>query len=410
MYHNLRHCRACKSTRLTPVFDLGIQPLANDFRKRDQEQSGYAPLKVLFCEDCTLAQLSVIVKPEILYKNYCYTTSRSETMATHFSDLISYIKESVGTGSAIEIGSNDGYFLDHLRNAGFGTLVGVDPAENLCSQTKARGHGCICDQWNTATALRTHEFIKFPDIIIARHVFCHVHDWDDFIEAVRLVSHRDTAVVIEVPYVVDMLKNNLFDTIYHEHLSYFSLKAMNELLVDAEFHIHSVTRFPVHGGSIVVVLRRDDTTKTPDPTAMAFLKQENVTLEDWKDFSERACTCIFNLAIYLGDRPTGTTIAGFGASAKSTVWLNSPSMIHERDSFSFISDTTPEKVGRYSPGSTVPIVREEEIGQYKPDHLVVFAWNFRDEVLKKLRPYIDSGGKVIIPLPKFEVVGSPAKE
>jgi novobiocin biosynthesis protein NovU/D-mycarose 3-C-methyltransferase len=389
---------------------MGIFALANDFRRPDDEHAGYAPLKILLCPRCTLAQLSVVVRPEILYGSYPYTTSRSQTMADHFKQLCADMKEENGVGSVIEIGSNDGHFLEFLENNGFvNGVVGVDPAPNLCDSAFGRMVNVICGTWSEAMAANAKAFLRDSAnarTIIARHCFCHVDDWKGFIAALDIVSDEHTLVCIEVPYVLDTLSRVEFDQIYSEHLSYLTIKALDWLLGDTNWHIHKVKRYPIHGGSIVVMLRHDDSTIPPDKSFDEFvaLETEATTgLQAWHDFKNKSNDLIHHLrSMVISLRAEGNRVAGFGASAKGTVWINACGLDNMLE---FVTDTTEQKIGRMVPGTSIPVVAEEELMKRMPDYVILFAWNYREEILDKMRPYLEAGGKFIIPVPRVEIVG-----
>ena len=192
MYHQHTKCRACGGTDLVLVLDLGAQPLANDFRKPGEECAGYAPLKVLFCKTCTLAQLSVVVRPEILYSRYSYVTSKSEMMRSHFKDILDDILEECHQTpkTLLEIGSNDGTFLKFAKNE-FKEMVGFEPAENLCAAAETQGVSTIERLFTHANAIELAAVPFKADVIVARHVFCHIDDWRDFIRGLETISHKD---------------------------------------------------------------------------------------------------------------------------------------------------------------------------------------------------------------------------
>ncbi len=411
MYKPVTICRACGfGTPTTPpgiksetppeklieVFDLGIQPLANDFTKPGEEQKGYAPLKVLFCPVCSLAQLSVVVKPEILYSNYPYITSRSQTMVDHFHQLWGAIMSECKPESVVEIGSNDGLFLQFCRTSGASAVTGIDPAENLKPDTNS-GITTITSLFDEQSAAIARGAMPPVDVIVARHVFAHVDDWKAFVRNLDLLAQKETLVVIECPYVLDLLEGVEFDTIYHEHLSYLSLKAVQALLRHTPFHLHKVQKFPIHGGAIVLMLRRNDSAAYPDASVEEFLDRESITPEHWAQFAYIAREKMKQLdSFVMEQKAAGRLICGFGASAKSTVWVNA--CWFTRKHISFICDSTRQKWGCTSPGSDIPIVDEGALGREMPDFAVCFAWNFADEIMRTQSRYLQRGGRFIFPI------------
>lgn len=407
MYFQKTSCRACgyaykgpqgikalQSENLIEVFDLGIQPLANDFKNECDEHSGYAPLKVMFCPMCTLAQLSTVVKPEILYSDYPYVTSKSKTMRDHFGSLWSEILKENQVESILEIGSNDGDFLQFAKEHGAKKVIGIDPAQNLADLAVERGITTICNVFNRHSAYSAALSVSQPDVIVARHVFCHADDWQEFIRGIDVLSGPETLTVIEVPYVMDLLKNVKFDTIYHEHLSYLSITAINHLLATTSFHLHKIVPFPVHGGAIALMIRRNNCGIEIDNSVSSF--KENITVATWKEFAINAKAKISQLSAFVNDAVSqGKRVCGLGASAKSTVWINACGF--KKQHINFICDCTPNKQYRFSPGSNIPVVDEGALLRDLPDICINFAWNFMDECLAKNQAYINYGGQIVSP-------------
>lgn len=397
MYRNHLKCRACDSTELVPVFDLGVQPLANSFCTREDVQSGFAPLKVLFCPRCTLAQLSVVVDPAILYSKYNYVTSPTLTMRNHFDRLF----DDLGVNeckAVVEIGSNDGRLLKQWTQRKPGLRVmGIDPAVNLSHRANSNGIVTFCGVLNSDSARAVASSIQ-PDLVIARHCFCHADNWHDFIHSLSLLGHEKTRYVIEVPYVADQLASGDFGQIYHEHLSYLSVKAMTVLLAGSPLCLDSVYRYPIHGGVVVMTLRRRNASLTEmDPP------NENVTVDTWSGFCEETGRRIrvmkkFDVLAYSETK----TVCGFGASARSTVWLNACGLKHEQ--IKFLCDANPLKQGMLSPGSDIPIVGEDALLAEKPDYAINFAYGFTDEIMVNHKAYTDGGGKFVVPLPELKVL------
>lgn len=415
MYKLHTHCRACdfakpgppgiknvRNERLVEVLDLGIQPLANDFQDERGEHSGFAPLKVLFCPRCTLAQLSVAVRPEILYSNYSYVTSATETMRSHFHQLWLDICRESDAKKVLEIGSNTGDFLDFVRHHGAGSVMGIDPAENLCAVAAEKHIPSLASLFNRESAQKAEQLLGGASVVVARHVFCHVDDWRDFIRNLSLVGDRETIFCIEVPYAKDMLAINSWDQIYHEHLSYLTLKSVDALLENSDFHIHRIIRYPIHGGAIVLMLRRDASKESPDPESMRMVREESFSADEWKNLSQTATVQQKQLKSTIEELLSrGSTVAGFGASAKSTVWINACGLT--RKHIRFICDSTPQKQFRFSPGSEIPIADEGALLRERPDYAVCFAWNFLPEIIEKQSLYLNQGGRFIVPVPDIRI-------
>jgi hypothetical protein len=400
MNRTITHCRACGSLRLTSVFDLGDMHLANDFRGPGEGVAESAPLCVMFCKDCTLAQLSVVVDPEVLYSKYAYRSDEGQTHRTHIDLLFNDLKKRCSMESILEVGSNTGTLLRRFRELGSKEVFGIDPAKNLVEQANDSGIPTICEFFGEASVRRG--IVPFPfDLILARHVFCHVDDWQNFICGLELLATDKTVIAIEVPYCGDLLSQCAFDTIYHEHLSYMTVTAMDALLTTSSLKLVSVVRYAIHGQSIVMLLKRKDAPADGNvQTFLGFEKQMNWETR-WHDFNEEVQNMIVALRLAIHKAQiTGNEICGYGASAKSSVWVNACKFT-EAD-LMFITDTTPEKQGKFIPGTTIPIVGPDRL--IEADMAILFAWNYRNEILEKEKTFRDKGGKFIIPVPMLTIV------
>lgn len=415
------HCRACglgkpaiptlkvvtapagtygSNDRLVEVMDLGLQPLANAFADATSDQSGYAPLKVLVCPECGLAQLSVVVDPRILYSNYAYVTSHSQTMMKHFEALREDIlKDATTADSVLEIGSNDGTLLAFLKNNPFSTVLGCDPAENLAKIANKNGIPTFCGMFTYENC----DCQMQKDVVIARHVMCHVDDWTDFVKGLERVTHKESLVAIEVPYYRDMVQSHSFDQVYHEHLSFMNVKAMKALLSKSSLHIHNVKHYPIHGGTIVMFLRRNESRVQPDPSVSEWVSKESNIVEEWKSLATNKDRMVKELKDLVADlKSKGKTIAAYGASAKSTVWINACGFT--RNEIGFLCDETPTKQYKLSPGSNIPVVDPGALTRELPQYCVCYAWNFFKEIYDKEEIFRKYGGQWIVPVPTPQIV------
>lgn len=382
--------------KLIPVFSLGFQPLSNAFAREDELQSAHYPLKVLFCPRCTLGQLSIVVPPGILYKKYAYTTSRSVTMLRHFESLLSYMRSEQEPDSVIEIGSNDGYFLEYLKKNGAGSVCGIDPSENLSEVARSNMIQTICGVFDKNTARMAADCVPAPDAIIARHVFGHVSDLRDFIKSLDLIAGNGTLIIIEVPWAKRLLERCEFDTVYFEHLSYFTIKSIVALLDGTPFRLHKIHEFPVHGGALGIMIRRRDHESTPNESVQNMLSQENINNSDWEIMSECSARAVDRLVSVVRNAISeGKTVAGYGASAKMTVLLNACKFT--RREINFVTDTTPQKQLCCIPGTDIPVVDPGAILRELPDFTILGAWNFATEIFEKESLYREKGGQFINP-------------
>jgi hypothetical protein len=428
MYTHLVRCRACGhgqpniapsykaaqySDRLISVLNLGVQPLANDFRREGEAHAGFAPLELLFCPQCSLAQLSVVVSPETLYSRYSYVTSPSATMREHFGALLRDIateRTSDLPGSVVEIGSNDGLLLSFLADNGYGNVVGIDPAENLAANAKRSGVIVITSFFNEDSARTARLAVGDADLVIARHVFCHIDDWKGFVKSLDLLASKETLICIEFPCVTDQIDAGSFDQIYHEHLSYLPIKAFKALLDGSPFHLHRVLHYPVHGGANLVMIRRNDTASPQHPSVQTILAAEDVTQKRWEQFGNEAHLRIIRLRDRIRDlRRMGKRVCGFGASAKSTVWINAMGLT--KDDLYGVYDSTMEKQYCCIPGTNIPVIHEGAFYVDGPDYAVCFAWNFFKEIKQKHAKWMSrSNGKWIVPVPELSVIGLDSQD
>jgi novobiocin biosynthesis protein NovU/D-mycarose 3-C-methyltransferase len=394
MYKSLTSCRACGSTDFVEAFKFDKpMALANDWALPGGERKGFVPVRVLFCRDCTLGQLGETVDPEVLYKNYLYVTSNSQTMLRHFDRLTKDLISENGVGSLLEVGSNDGRFLKFAHSKGFNPVVGIDPAENLLSES-SEGVSQIVGFFDKEYA----DTIDFsPDTIVARHCFCH-QEWRPFMQAVEAFAHQKTLVAIEVPYAPDLLRKCEWDSIYSEHTSYLTLRAVAALLKSYPFHIHGVLRYGVHGGAVLIMLRHNDCGIIPHLSADEMLHGEDVRYGDWNEFWRVANDRIDSLKRLVFDLKIkdGKTISVFGASAKAAMMINACGFTHEQ--IDFVTDNSPLKPGRLVPGTQIPVIEESEMLSHHPNYAIMSCWNYKSEVMEKTKKWQQRGGRFILPM------------
>jgi novobiocin biosynthesis protein NovU/D-mycarose 3-C-methyltransferase len=387
------------------VLNLGVTPLPNAFKRKDDWRPGHYPVELLACPKCGLGQLSAVVSPTVLYQDYPYVTSTSNTMQRHFESLWSNLTEACGKppASIIEIGSNDGLCLEAMQKFGASQVLGIDPAINLATISHQRGVQTITAEFNHPTAVRAAAFIPNPDVVMARHVFCHIDDWKNFIRNLAIVCRSNTVVAIEVPYAGDTIKKTEWDQIYAEHLSYLTLKSVVALLEGSPFVLHRVIRYEIHGGALVLILRSKEHAATVHESVAKSLDEEKCSIDDWKDFATRSLDQMVALKILVADlRKQGKRVVGYGASAKSTVWINACKF--KKSDIEAIYDCTPQKWYTFSPGTDIPIVHEGLFYVDAADYAIVWAWNFLEEIIEKNKKWVEGGGKFIVPVPTVRVI------
>lgn len=403
-------CRSCGFVQLEPLLDLGAQPLANALLTQAdlaRPEPRY-PLELVFCPVCALVQITEDVPPERLFGHYLYFSSYSDSFVEHARSLAERLVAGRGLGPrslVIEAASNDGYLLQHYL-ARQVPVLGIEPAANVAEAARARGvptrgafFGRELAQQLAGEGLRA-------DVFHAHNVLAHVPDLHGFLEGLALLLAPDGLAVIEVPDVRAMAARLAFDTIYHEHLCYFSLNALLPLCERHGLAVVAVEELPVHGGSLRVLLARAGTER-PAASVDARLARELWWGLDrsqfFLDFGARVLaarrTLHERLEALAGE---GLRLAGYGAAAKATVLLNALDLPPGR--LEFVADRSPHKQGRFIPGVRVPIRPPVALLDDKPDVVLLLAWNLRDEVLEQQAEYRRRGGRFLVPLPEVELL------
>jgi C-methyltransferase C-terminal domain/Putative zinc binding domain/Methyltransferase domain len=412
IYTEQLNCRICGSRALRPFLDLGEMPLVNRYLSARElgEPELRFPLKLLVCGSCWLSQLSVVVRPEILYSNYHYYSSVSKTFQAHCQrlelSLRDYLQLSPGE-LVVEIASNDGCLLSFFKNAGFRS-VGVEPAANLARITSEMGISTYREFWSKELASRIETEFGKPRLIIGTNVLAHVNDLHGFIDAAASILHPSGAFVFEVPYMEDFLFRYEFDTAYHEHLSYFILHPLVKVLGAHGLRVVHVERFEIHGGSIRVIacpaagLARDESPSVKrllDSERQLGLLGESVYVQMARQVeSLRANLCGFLLSLKRKQKK----LAGYGASAKGNILLNYCDIGTKY--LDYVVDDTPAKQGKYYPGVHIPIVSREALRASMPDYLLLLAWNFMNELIENTSEFSKNGGHYIVPVPRLKVI------
>lgn len=398
---NHTKCRVCGNGNLVPYLDLGMMPLSNNLANstHDPVHNERYPLQILFCENCGLSQLSVVIDPEKLFGHYVYRSSISQGYKDHCRQMAIDLKKKFNLDENsfhIDIAGNDGALLAEFRNVIGGKILNIDPAKNLGGICATAGIPYLTAFWGMNTAKRIHN-LGDADLITATNVFAHVDDVKEFIKAAKYVLKPGGHLVLEFPYLIDFIEGKEFDTVYFEHLSYFSINPIKILCEVEGLEVLSVEKQNIHGGSVRVIIGQG----TPDETVNEFIKMEKGkygSIEPYLQFATEVKTTIHSFSKNISGLKN---VAGFAASAKGNTLLNSA--LITPISIQFIVDETPEKIGKYSPGTRIPIVSLSHMISASPDYLVILSWNFKEEIIKKCR---DAGyrGKFIIPIPEFQIL------
>jgi SAM-dependent methyltransferase len=405
------NCRTCSSTRLYKFLDLGFTPPADQFRRKDQlrEPDVHYPLQVMMCEDCGLAQLSYVVSPEVLYRNdYPYESSTTQTGRKHWSAFAASVVRRLGLGRddlAVDIGSNVGVLLSAFRDHGL-RVQGVDPAANIVMIARANGIDTACEFFNHDAAVQIVKEKGRAAVITATNVVAHIDDLDALASSVKALLSERGAFIFEAPYFVNLLKQNEYDTIYHEHLSYLALKPLVPFFARHGMEIFEVEQNDIHGGSFRVFVGRAG--QWPVSAEVRRLLDEEMRLgifsrEALDGFAERVRKNKRDLVWMLQSlRHQGKRIAGVSAPAKGMTLLNYCGI--DNDLLDFVTEKSQLKIGRFTPGAHIPVVPDSELTSKRPDYALLLAWNFADEIIRNLDGYRRGGGKFIIPIPYPRIV------
>jgi 2-polyprenyl-3-methyl-5-hydroxy-6-metoxy-1,4-benzoquinol methylase len=371
-------CLACGSTHLIPSLDLGNQPLANNFKDIPDEQDTY-PLQVNLCKDCCHLQLTHVVDPKTIYSNYLYVAGTSKTLKDYSKWFAGYVIETIDrqTNNVLDIGCNDGTQLDCFKSYNLNTF-GIDPAENI-HPTSSVKHDVICDYFGPDIVEKIHSDF---DAITAQNVFAHNPNPIEFLQTVRQLMSDHTMLFIQTSQA-DMVLNNEFDTIYHEHINFFNTNSMNELAKRANLNLIDVIKTPIHGNSYVFVL-----SKTQQRTANIenIVKNESklLDLQTYKDWEQTVKTNMRELKSVISDyKGKGYKIVGYGAAAKGNTLLN-----YIKESLELIIDDSPLKHNMYCPGHNTPIKSIDTLKEYSKKDKILFmplAWNFFTEISNRIR-------------------------
>jgi SAM-dependent methyltransferase len=402
-------CRSCDAPDLEVVLSLGRTPLANALLTREQlrlPESRY-PLDLAFCSRCALVQITETVPPAELFRDYLYFSSYSDTMLRHAQTLVDRLaveRRLNGTGLVIEVASNDGYLLQYYRQRGI-PVLGIEPARNVARVAVERGVPTLCDFFGIELASRLRQSGQQADVLHAHNVLAHVADLNGVVQGMESVLKDDGVVVVEVPYVKDLLDHCEFDTIYHEHLCYFSLTALDALFRRHGLVVQDVERVPIHGGTLRLFAGKAATAK-PSSAVSALLADEEGwgvrRVETYRKFGARVEALKSSLKSMLkGLKQRGGRIAAYGAAAKGSTLLNYAGIGLE--TLDFVVDRSPHKQGRFMPGVHLPIYPPERLLEEMPEHVLLLTWNFADEILEQQAAYRKLGGRFIIPVPEVKV-------
>jgi SAM-dependent methyltransferase len=404
------HCRACGAPDRVLILDLGIQPLANNLLRPEDlgKPEPRFPLRLAVCPRCWLLQITDLVPPVTLFSEYLYFSSFSDAMLRHARQAAErYIREfNLGRDSfVVEIASNDGYLLQNFVAGGVPCL-GIEPAANIARVARQKGIETLEAFFGLALARRLVAEGRSADLVLGNNVFAHAPDINDFVAGLATLLRPGGRVILEFPYGVDFIERTEFDTIYHEHVFYFTLTPLEPLFERHGLEIFHVERIPIHGGSLRLFAgRKGEHAVTP---SVAELRTEEDrrgvgSLDFYQGFAGRVARLKTELCNLLQElKRRGYRLAAYGAAAKGSTLLNYYGI--GRETLDFVVDRSPYKQGRLMPGVHLPIRPPHALLEDRPDYTLLLAWNFADEILAQQAAYRQAGGRFILPIPEVRVV------
>jgi SAM-dependent methyltransferase len=404
-------CRSCGSRQLAPVLSLGKTPLANALLSKEQlgQPELTYPLDLVLCTACSLVQITETVPAEELFGEYLYFSSFSDTMLQHARTLVDRViaERHLGPNDrVIEVASNDGYLLQYYKRADV-QVLGIEPARNIARVAQNKGIDTVCEFFGSEVASRLAGDGKRADVIHAHNVLAHVSDLNGVVQGFATLLAPGGMVIVEAPYVKELIDRTEFDTIYHEHLCYFSLTALDSLFRRHGLSITNVENVAIHGGTLRIFATPILENVVVSDSVETLLAEEaewgaNEPLS-YREFSDNVEGIRTQLRAMLGDlKKGGQTVAAYGASAKGSTLLNYAGI--GKETLDFVADRSTIKQGRYTPGTHLPIYPPERLLEAMPDYVLLLTWNFADEILEQQSEYRTRGGKFVIPVPTVRLV------
>lgn len=405
-------CRFCGSKLKHTFVDLGMSPLCETYLTADQlnQMEPFYPLHVKVCDECYLVQLEEYVSAEDIFTEYAYFSSYSDSWLKHSSDYVDMISDRLNLGPdsmAVELASNDGYLLQYFVNKGI-PVLGVEPAANVAVVAIEKGIPTLVKFFGSQMAQEMLRDGVAADVVIGNNVLAQVPDLNDFVGGIRILLKPEGVATIEFPHVMRLMQENQYDTIYHEHFSYFSLIAAEKIFAAHSLVLFDVEELTTHGGSLRIYLRHvEDSSKPVTPAVVNLRNRELATgldrMETYADFADAVMEskrALLELLIRL--RREGKSVAGYGAPGKGNTLLNYCGI--RTDFLDFTVDRNSYKHGRFLPGTHIPIYPVEFIRERRPDYILILPWNLRDEIVSQLSYAREWGAKFIVPIPTARIL------
>ena len=404
-------CRFCSHSLKQTFVDLGMSPLSNAYLKLEQINCAekFYPLHTYVCENCFLVQLEEFETPDRIFSDYAYFSSYSDTWLSHAQNYTELMIERFGFNSnsqIIEIASNDGYLLQYFYQKGI-PVLGIEPAANVAKVAEEKGIPSLVKFFGVSTAKDLVSEGKQADLLLGNNVLAHVPDLNDFVAGMKVILKPNGVLTMEFPHVLQLILQNQFDTIYHEHFSYFSFLTVEKIFATHGLTLFDVEELSTHGGSLRIYGKHseadveisDGVTKLKAKEIQAGLNQ----METYLGFAEQVKSIKRDLLSFLiNAKNQGKSIVGYGAPAKGNTLLNYCGI--RTDLIDYVVDRSPYKQGLFLPGTHIPISHPDQVKETKPDYLLILPWNIKGEIMEQMAHIREWGGQFVVPIPQVEVI------
>jgi 2-polyprenyl-3-methyl-5-hydroxy-6-metoxy-1,4-benzoquinol methylase len=406
-------CRFCNTALSQTFANLGMSPISNAFLKPNMLRNSekFYPLHAYVCSGCLLVQLEEVEAPtEIFNSEYAYFSSYSPSWLAHAQRYTAMMisKLQLDTNSqVIEIASNDGYLLQYFQAKNI-PVLGIEPAGNVAAVAEAKGITSLVEFFSVATAQKLVDKGIQADLLLGNNVLAHVPDLNDFVAGMKIILRSNGVITMEFPHLLNLIQQNQFDTIYHEHFSYFSLLAVEKVFTRHGLTLFDVEEIPTHGGSLRIYVKHQENLAISIEPSIAALKAKEIQagleqLETYANYSNAVqATKRKLLSFLIAAKDQGKTVAGYGAPAKGNTLLNYCGI--QTDLLAYTVDMSPHKQGLFLPGTHIPIYAPEHIATTKPDYLLILPWNLQNEIIEQMAMIRTWGGKFVVPIPEVMVI------
>lgn len=406
------YCRFCEELLTYSFCDLGISPLANSFPNKEQLKKAerFYPLHTYVCESCFLVQLQEFESPQSIFSEYSYFSSYSDSWLEHceaFAENAINQFHLNDKSQVIEIASNDGYLLKYFSKRKI-SVLGIEPAKNIAKVAKSAGIPTLTEFFSTQLAQKLSKEKNQADLLIGNNVLAHVPRLNDFVKGLKILLKPNGTITMEFPHLAELMRYNQFDTIYHEHFSYFSFTTIEKIFKNHGLALFDVQEISTHGGSLRIFAKHigDNSKSETDNIFKLRNKEKNAGLMDiktYQTFSNQVLETKFKLLEFLiKAKRSGKTVVGYGAPAKGNTLLNYCGI--KADMIDYTVDRNPYKQGYFLPGTHIPIYHPEKITETKPDYLLILPWNIQREVIKQMSFIQEWGGKFVVPIPELKIL------